>query len=700
MSNNHSHISIIQDESVIENDTDLSAVKIGQWYWVSDDETRSKDDPIVAPDGKPYLMCVTDIGSNYVELTEPSFDGGSRSWRVHIEDFDKELLYEPRAEEIIQQNIRHHQGRVNGLLNHVKRITKQLGVPANKALSAEMGGSESGTGLAVVSQTTDIIGYKKKLLSAQNKLLPKLFKRIKVENKILTKWMSAETVSLDAELNMLGEVKNVVEERVFNVSLYAGLTEQVVTIKDGNPASYHEKVNLFQRMMFMDEECLLNYEAGGMEFKNISEFDRWFSLKENYERILPFPKCVSVFRVRRNEKHREANSIGAAWANFQLAQADKYTFMYIRNGEKIFRLTLEDFEFGTKLFPDAGAFDPSEEMMAKISPSGSIESLMPKREFELLKKEQEENDRNFQQWFIDNPFEEWKEKKYEQELSKLKEIEEKDSARFVELLERLENDRESENSVWWRWANPYEEHSSFRSDSYSPFNPSNVYYDDILKDIKSKITKFNRMALILQGLLDRSDVFHPHPPVKTWETEGFKQIINLVYDASMVLHYGEAPDIQKYIETCNQSINTNSVLYGQQDLWELKEGEKECDRRRRSYRYSRDNYMPNRWTPEGNPGPGTLAIPDKVQNRAKKAIFSWHREIVSWSSDSYGEKRRATFKVEFSKLFNVSAYQIGDYKRFFNDPRTREKYLEWAPMLLTAEEHHQGIREAKKPVLK
>ncbi len=42
--------------------------------------------------------------------------------------------------------------------------------------------------------------------------------------------------------------------------------------------------------------------------------------------------------------------------------------------------------------------------------------------------------------------------------------------------------------------------------------------------------------------------------------------------------------------------------------------------------------------------------------------------------------------VRMSSLLNVSAYQKGDYKQFFQDPRTRAHYLKWAPLLLAAED--------------
>lgn len=47
--------------------------------------------------------------------------------------------------------------------------------------------------------------------------------------------------------------------------------------------------------------------------------------------------------------------------------------------------------------------------------------------------------------------------------------------------------------------------------------------------------------------------------------------------------------------------------------------------------------------------------------------------------------------VEFlprDQLLNVSGYKPGDYLQFFRDHRTRQEYLKWAFLLLTAEDYY------------
>ncbi len=86
--------------------------------------------------------------------------------------------------------------------------------------------------------------------------------------------------------------------------------------------------------------------------------------------------------------------------------------------------------------------------------------------------------------------------------------------------------------------------------------------------------------------------------------------------------------------------------------------------------------------------------------KATKATFVWERDRLAadaWSDDRPNPRSRLT--VDVGDLLNVSAYKIGDYKKFFADPRTRAEYLQWAPMLIEAEDWCQRNqpKSAHKP---
>jgi hypothetical protein len=86
--------------------------------------------------------------------------------------------------------------------------------------------------------------------------------------------------------------------------------------------------------------------------------------------------------------------------------------------------------------------------------------------------------------------------------------------------------------------------------------------------------------------------------------------------------------------------------------------------------------------------------------RARKGVFRWTRKrqhVARWSGQSYEDDIQCNLTVPANLLFNVSAYQAGDFRQFFKDPRTRAKYLTWAPMLLTAEEFRAGNIKPQRP---
>ena len=103
-------------------------------------------------------------------------------------------------------------------------------------------------------------------------------------------------------------------------------------------------------------------------------------------------------------------------------------------------------------------------------------------------------------------------------------------------------------------------------------------------------------------------------------------------------------------------------------------------------------WRPTRYKPQGNPGPGNLAKVVKWSPNSKRAKFVWNRERIRDNIRLYSsEFIETSVTVDAEHLFNVSAYKKGDYLQFFRDPRTREQYLKWAPLLMEAEEYVRGL---------
>jgi hypothetical protein len=350
-------------------------------------------------------------------------------------------------------------------------------------------------------------------------------------------------------------------------------------------------------------------------------------------------------------------------------EADKQTFLYIRNGEQVFRLSTA-IDFGEQLFPDKDR--------STLLGGGNIyiETRWSSKK-EVIG--QQEYDVHMEEW--------------QKELDKYKAL----KARYDAL-----SPEDKKNSFRILGGHVWEPH---KSKEYELCTPDSVYYDDAMKQVARAAMEHNRIAVVLQGLLDRSPVLHPHPPWRLWTPEGFMAGIELIYDDSKALSPGAAPNFEEYRTQLNKSITRGTLTIGQEDLWERAMAEKENERRDRSWRNRRSDYELEHFTPYGNPGPGFIAPVAKL-GRKGTCTFEWTRgrAMVKWVRDpanpGYMKEDETEINTDFacsiSSLFNVSAYTPGDFKIFFSDPRTRADYLQWAPFLLAAEDHHAGKTKKKR----
>lgn len=620
---------------------------IGQWYWVKGEKKER------------WFGCIVHVGSNYVEMS----DIYESTCRIHFKDFDQECTPETNPEKVIQEHIGKHQTKVQQLMGRVAEITARLGVGPSPELSS---GQET-QALAKVTEGQDYKTYRNDLVKAKKELLPELFQKIAKEHEELAAWMKAMAVPWEAQVEQMKGVIDHIDNRIFNVKLYAGLTEDVELIADGEPAELSEKIRLLQRRCYMDEECLAQYEVGGMEFKHLRDFDEWLTRPENLSRILPFPRCIVSFKVRRNMKRRESwGSFIDMMAVWEKIKQDEYTFLFIRNGEKVYRMGC-DLEFGEKLFPNMDHQALSGPLYASVSSGGNVSAIITENELLGLREE-----------YAKAKAEHAAKKKEHKAKHKAWE----EAKKAAEAAGQEFDEREPWMHDWMSMRNPDE--------VYEPFEPNNIYYDDIRNKVASDIQHHNRIGLIIQGLLDRSPILHPHPPWKIWTMEGFRTALELVYDESRALVGGEKPDFEAYWKKANETLKTGSVTIGQEILWE----EAEADKYNAQHRH--DRYQPERYRPHGNEGPGTLAKVAIYEPRVKRCVYAWNRDGIS--NAHYGEKIRTTFTCDADKVFNVDAYKPGDFRQFFNDPRTRAEYLQWAPMLLEAEEYHAGNRKVEEPV--
>ena len=654
---------IVPQEETQKQSRQFIEPQIGQWYWVKDRDEEA-DFMKGSPDPEhPWFAIVHEIGSNYVEFRSPSHYGENYD-RIHFDELDEKAIFEPDPDKVLDENCKFYNKRIQSNLKEIQNVCQSLGVAPQKAVESN---ESNQPGLVPVTSNIDAKVYKKDLIEAKEKVLPELNDKIEKDQKYLKRVMSYKALEMKAMVGSLSSVIKVIDKRIFSVTLYAGISEEVELVKEGASAGIDDKVHIMQRRLYMDEECLLNYQHGGMEFKDINEFDKWLSEEPNFSRCLPFSKCIVTFKVRKISKNRFGDDIYQRLINLELEMQDKRTFMYIRNGEKLYRMCT-DLDFGEMIFPNITDFDPQAPKMIKAWGT-SIRDILTVKDWEFRRDEEIEHLRLREQWYKDNPYEKW-----------LKDTNREDDG----------------NDFFYRHANPYRDNrKEYDLDSWKLLDKDNVFYDDGLRYLNEKMEEYNRIALIVQGLLDRSEILDPLPPVNLKNQMEFCERVKLIYDGEHALYSGEKPSIQEYIRKCNASITKDSVFIGQVKYWEEKMAEKENKRRMNNWREDSRCDL-TRYRPYGNPGPLYISKASKLHPRVQAATFEWMREVTNWRNENYGDKKITRVKVPFHRLFNVSAYKLGDYKQFFNDPRTREEYLDWAPMLLAAEEYHAGTWDEEK----
>lgn len=608
--------------------------KVGRWYYV-----RDRDGETGELGAERWLGCVTRLGSNYVRLTNAA--AADSTQRVHDDEFWQRCEFVSEPEALLRGNAERCRRELDGLMEDVKQLTSKLGVVPSQALGS---GEPQETALALAS-AAPADAYKTALVKAKDETLPELFRAIKEKSEEFAQWLAASVIPMKAEAEALQPAIKQVEDRIFSVELYAGLCEEVEQIRDGDPAALTEPVHLFQRRLYMDEECLANYEAGGMEFKNLRAFERWLCRKDNLDRVLSFPRTIVAFQVRHKDKERETASIADFVRMMDDKKLDKLTFLYIRNGAQVYRLSTA-IDFGEKLFPDV------DHPVLAAGEGRLYANLYDKKIIG--------------------------EAEYEAMVAAEKAERAEYKRRVAEENKKPKKDREH---VW----SP----SSFRdSCNFQPFTRDNVQYDDIARHIRKEMERHNRVVLVLQGLLDRSPALHPHPQWRLFEAGGFAQALTLHRDSDRVLVAGDKPDFEAFRARLNASIGVGTVTIGQEEAWLRYEAQKESARRDSDYRWARVDYRPSKFKPERDHGPGRFARVARVDGRGH-VHYRWTRERERFGA-VVGPPVGRKYGCKVGRVLNVDAYKPGDFKQFFSDPRTREEYLDWAPFLLAAEEYKAG----------
>jgi hypothetical protein len=564
--------------------------KLGEWYWI-----KEKDEKGNAED--TWLACVTHIASNHVTFTTNEFNDYGGSTRIRNEDLP-DLKPEPNWRAVFDGKLQAKQLELQAAVMALQDACLHVDlIPAEGKEDEPVSMLPARVG----PNPIDPKAVRRRLIRFRDKSLPASQKVVEGLTKDLVNLQQCLFLPDRARFNWLKDKAAELDDRLFALQLYGGIGEQLKTLATGAPAEPATPITARQMLRYMDEETLWNLEYGGADFSNLRDFDEWIAKPENYTRLLPEPRCVVAFRVRRHDKNYPTPGNILGW--FSLLgqiEADKFTYLFIRNGENLYRLTVE-VDFSPRLLPLRDEFH--------------------------------------------KPF-----------------IEEKSDydwdTRTNTVTERL-------------------------------ITPADLDYDEKVAARRRTMMHYNRIVFLLQGLLDRSEVFNPHPPIVLSDEAHFAEFFRDVRDEEDGLPSAHPPKWNEFLAIANAKIRPGHMVYCTYYGEKPYEGRNYYDRRDRhelSLYYDRSKRPKVCEVLRVNHKAGTVEI---VWPRKREG---WNKKTGEWGNWYDGMSHH---KVKLDQVFNVTDYFPGDYKQFLCDPYLKGEYLEWAPSLLGAEQWHQKQRANK-----
>jgi hypothetical protein len=149
------------------------------------------------------------------------------------------------------------------------------------------------------------------------------------------------------------ELAKEITKRLATLDVYLGTNVELIEVKRGKGAKKTDKVAVYQELIYMDEECLINAGYGGADYNDIDKFFKALKADDNLvNRVLPFERQLVVIRPRREKKAYSENSILDGLMN----KPNFECFVLIRNGENI-HAVFSEMTTMPRLFPSTSEMD-------------------------------------------------------------------------------------------------------------------------------------------------------------------------------------------------------------------------------------------------------------------------------------------------------------------------------------------------------
>lgn len=193
-----------------------------------------------------------------------------------------------------------------------------------------------------------ITAEQRSVASAMRREVAEMEKQIRAQYETQLAEMRALMAPIQKQITQANEV-------IHTLNLYLGRDEEIVLIRDGEPAPASSPLTVRQMVLSMDEETALysddGGEIGGMDFQNLEDFDEWLLADPAHlQQILPEERgVIALVPRRRGRVYKDP------WMNQAGAEENSRTYWLIRNGEKLWRMVTE-LNVGKNLVPARDEF--------------------------------------------------------------------------------------------------------------------------------------------------------------------------------------------------------------------------------------------------------------------------------------------------------------------------------------------------------
>lgn len=230
--------------------------------------------------------------------------------------------------------------------------------------AAELGASAGAPGTDLVPARSDDPTVAKRQMAAMRADAKRKAGLIDAKRKELERLLRSEMERAEAVLGPMQEMVRRLEAGIFTVNLYLGRDEQIVLLRDGESAPADTPITLRQLLLYMDEECAVKADEGGIEPVEIEAFDEWLLADAaNLHQVLPETKGIVALRPRREVgRYADTASAKAMVLRFSsasakaMAEENRKTYWLVRNGERVYR-TLTALEADERVLPYADEFE-------------------------------------------------------------------------------------------------------------------------------------------------------------------------------------------------------------------------------------------------------------------------------------------------------------------------------------------------------